>query len=243
MTADGGTMQGLSLLLVLLISDTTGQTKLGGTSLSVSKEGASQADEMVKVLTEDPYLNLDLEEVKKKISGFAGDGAFICGNQPFKERLQFLLDKDLNFRWDLLHLVNRAYISARSLVTTLTADESPTDHPIRCYSVSDLMDAVQDTSKKWRTGHDYTNMVLSGLADFKRPKVWSNTRMVNYEFEQLLRFLECSKYWDLPEWVITMAKIYLPVTFVMKVILSKVQDTKVKHEYVCRVFGGEQPTG
>ena len=126
---------------------------------------------------------------------------------------------------------------------TISAADSPSGQSIRCYSSKDLLDYIQDVSKEWRTGLKFTNMVVSGLKDFKRPKVWSNTRMVNFEYEQLLRFLECSKYFDLPEWVLTMTKVYLPVTFTLKIILSKVQDTKVKSEYVSRVFTGDNATG
>ena len=45
--------------------------------------------------------------------GLVGDGAFIKGNRPFKDQLDKLLNKNLTYRWDLLHLVNRAHVPAR----------------------------------------------------------------------------------------------------------------------------------
>jgi len=54
-----------------------------------------------------------LDTLKAKIIGLVGDGAFIKGNKPFKERMMELMEKKLTFRWDILHLVNRAHVPAR----------------------------------------------------------------------------------------------------------------------------------
>jgi len=102
---------------------------------------------------------------------------------------------------------------------------------------------IQEESKKWRSGLDFTSMTVSTFGSFKRPKVWSNTRMVNFEFEKVLRFLECKNYWKIPNWVEDLALLYLPVTFVIKVMMKNAQSTKVKSEYMMRVYGGTNPDG
>ena len=163
----------------------------------------------------------------------SGDGAFIKGNRPFKERLKELLNNpNLKWRWDILHLINRAFGAARDYVGQGVA-----------HSTLQLMKFVQGQSKTWRTGLDYTSMKLDALKSFKRPKVWSDTRMVNYEYDQLLRFCECSAWWDLPNWVDILSRLYVPVTYVLKVILSKAQSTKVKTEWILRVLCGDSPDG
>ena len=35
------------------------------------------------------------------------------GNAPFKDEMNSLFDKLLTFRWDMLHLINRAHIEAK----------------------------------------------------------------------------------------------------------------------------------
>ena len=87
------------------------------------------------------------------------------------------------------------------------------------------MNFIQGESKKWRSGLNIITLTLSTFGSFKRPKVWSNTRMVNFEFDQVLRFLECKKHWELPRWVDHLSLLYLPVTYVVKVMLSNAQST------------------
>ena len=41
-------------------------------------------------------------------------------------------------------------------------------------------------------------MYLDNLVGFKRPKLKSATRMVNYEFDQVDRFIENAKFFDHP---------------------------------------------
>ena len=64
--------------------------------------------------------------------------------------------------------------------------------------LKELIDFSQNKSKRMRTGIEYSKMKeISGEA-FKRPKVWSSTRMVVYEFEMVERFLENALYLDIP---------------------------------------------
>ena len=60
-------------------------------------------------------IQVQIETLKSKIIGLVGDGAFIKGNKPFKNRMEVLLSKPLKFRWDILHLVNRAHVPARGI--------------------------------------------------------------------------------------------------------------------------------
>ena len=56
------------------------------------------------------------EIVKEKLNAILGDGQFIKGNGPFKTTLNKLVGKDLTYRWDPLHLFNRAHIKARGII-------------------------------------------------------------------------------------------------------------------------------
>ena len=67
--------------------------------------------------------------------------------------------------------------------------------------------------------------------------------MVNYEYDQLLRFCECSSWWDLPNWVDLISRLYPPTTFILKVILSKAHATGVKRDWVLRVMEVMSPDG
>ena len=52
LTLDVGTMSGLVMLTALLVSDTSGKTKLGGFKLITCKDGDVLADTLVSILTE-----------------------------------------------------------------------------------------------------------------------------------------------------------------------------------------------
>ena len=60
-------------------------------------------------------IQVQIETLKSKIIGLVGDGAFIKGNKPFKNRMEVLLSKPLKFRWDILHLDNRAHVPVRGI--------------------------------------------------------------------------------------------------------------------------------
>lgn len=230
-TLDIGRCRGLQLLTVLLIDDETGNTKLAGFELTADKDGDSCAKIVYRIL--DDKIKIPHEQLNKIISGVVGDGAFIKGNEPFKAKMCELIGKPLLFRWDILHLVNRSHIKAR--------DESK---PVnKCHTLPQLMNFVQSESVEWRSGADFTRITIETLGAFKRPKLYSETRLVNYEFNQLQRFVECCKYWDIPDWVLIAAKLYLPVTYVIHLILQRVQATTIKTEYIFRVFQGDNPEG
>ena len=74
------------------------------------KKGAHLADICVKALISD---SITLDILREKISGVVGDGAFIKGNKQFKNKMKELLHENLQFRWDILHLANRAHAAAR----------------------------------------------------------------------------------------------------------------------------------
>ena len=117
-TLDIGTMYGMPLLAVLFISD--GKCKLANLLPLTSKKG----DDVAIACYEACKLNETLSDVdlKEKVVGITGDGAFIKNNAPFKDKVQALFGKTLVFRWDLLHLINRAHIGAKGSVH-LNADD------------------------------------------------------------------------------------------------------------------------
>ena len=157
-------------------------------------------------------MQINTETVKSKICGVVGDGAFMRKNEPFKKRLSELLDRyKLTFRWDLLHLANRAHMAARGCTdyekqmktkeidsSTETAEDD--DDIIFAEStdatkLSELIDYIQCNAKKNRTGIIYTGLKIDD-SHFKRPKIWSATRMCLFEYDMTHRFLENKLYFE-----------------------------------------------
>ena len=221
-TADIGTVRGISLLVVLLMSEVDDRTVFVGMNPVSSKAGAYCADEIVNILTSKKYLELDLSELKKKISGVVCDGAFTKENKPFKNKMKEHLG-DLTFRWDPLHMANRAHISAMEL-----QDAN--------FNLNTVMDYIQNHSKRFRSGLEYTKLQLDQMFGFKRPKLKSETRLVNYDFDQVLRFLENQIWFDLPVDMVYVSKMYVLVAYVTKIILAIAQKNDVKTEYIKSVF-------
>ena len=72
-----------------------------------------------------------------------------------------------------------------------------------------------------------------------RPKIWSYTRIVVYEFEVLERFLENQEYFDYhPLKYLIMAQVHCLVMFAIKIILRAVQKTSITFKYVKTVIEG-----
>ena len=105
-TLDVGTECGIPLLAVLFISKK--QAKLADIIPVTSKKGVDLATTCYEACHLRGCLNdADLEG---RIVGVTGDGAFAKGNAPFKNKMEELFEKSLVFRWDLLHLINRAHV-------------------------------------------------------------------------------------------------------------------------------------
>ena len=246
-TLDIGTVFGITLLATLLIGS-DGTVKLVNITPIPSKKGKDVAGVCFESLKLDGQIKE--EDLKKKIIGLTGDGAFAKLNKPFKKEITELLGKDVPIRWDILHLVNRAHKDARGETefdkdiqeeTLLEDDEidQATLDAIGITDVSRLVDYIQSEAKKFRSGVKYTDLLLSTDGKFKRPKVWSNTRMVVYEFDMLERFLENKIYFDYPHKTLTLAKMYCLVMFALKIILKCVQKTNISKEYVKSVIINE----
>ena len=182
----------------------------------------------------DKHLKLDPKEIKAKVSGMAGDGAFCKKNKPFEDRMKNLFeepdqpDKKFNFKWDLLHLYNRSHIKALDKQKEFD------------FSLNTVMDIIQNHSKEHRSGLDYTNHLLDELFDFKRPKLKSDTRLVNYDFEQVSRFLHNQVYFDHPYNVLCLSRMFLPITYLTKVILKIAQKVDVSNNFMHQVFYEEK---
>ena len=133
-------------------------------------------------------------------------------NEPFKKRLSELLDRyTLTFPWDLLHLANRAHMAARGSTEyekeeapkkvndSTISEEDVDDIVIDQYSdpttVSELINYIQCNAKTNRTGIVYTGLKIDD-SKFKRPKIWSATRMCLYEFDLNHRFLENKMFFE-----------------------------------------------
>ena len=239
---DIGTVLGLVLLVVFYIGADS-HARLAGCELTYSKGGAHCAELCYKIACSNIFVEESL--VKRKTKSIVADGAFTDQNEPFKAKIrESFCNTNMIFRWDLLHLCNRAHISARGMtqvdLANLNEDDRTraiasqgTTQPMVCL----LMSYIQNESKKWRTGIAYTQLRMETL-DFMRPKLFSSTRMCLYEFDQVKRFIEVSHYFDVPwEWEV-MCRLFLLILFAEKIILKTCQKTDDQREYVHRVFLG-----
>ena len=226
-TADIGTIMGLSMLVVLLESDFDSVKLVCIIDLITCKNGDYLADQIFHMFKSKEFLNLTDSELQSKVSGMAGDGAFCKENKPFKNKMRALFGSDFKFRWDMLHLVNRAH------------DEAIDSHP----EIKRLLEFVQCHSSAMRSGLDYTSLFVSDLVGFRRPKIKSNTRMVNYEFDQLDVFLSNSKYFDHPQDKIVTASFYIILSLSTKLLLQEAQKTSYSSDFIKSMFldeGGKQ---
>ena len=178
----------------------------------------------------------------------SGDGVFAKGNAPFKNKMQELFMKELVFRWDPLHLINRAHIDAKGKVKGVENDDCDEDDESeqeeeRHTHITELIDYIQQGAKKLRHGIAFSNLLDITSGDFKRPKVWSTTRMVVYEFEMIERFLQNSSYLDIPIKYMLLAKCQCLVMFALKIILKNVQRVEITPAYIDSVLVKENRKG
>jgi hypothetical protein len=96
--------------------------------------------------------------------------------------------------------------------------------------------SVQETAKKLRTGIVYTGLKISTGFKFKRPKCWSATRMVAYEFDMIESFLTNRFYVDIPHRHLLLAQTQCLVMLALKIILKHCQMNDIPHSYIKRVI-------
>ena len=92
---------------------------------------------------------------------------------------------------DLLHLINRAHHEARGKFLEdddldLGENETESNEEIsnidsQGYMIKELIDYIQNKVKVFRNGLEYSKLKEMSSGIFKRPKVWSNTKMVVYD--------------------------------------------------------------
>ena len=81
----------------------------------------------------------------------------------------------------------------------------------------EVINYIQITAKKHTSALEYSIMKEFSMGMFKRTKVWSNTRIVVYEFEMLKRFLKKSIYFDVPYRILLLARCNCLTIFAIKV--------------------------
>ena len=148
-------------------------------------------------------------EIKDKLTAVLGDGAFIKGNSPFKDTINQLVGIELTYRWDPLHLTNRAYIEARGKIykSEIAEEFDSEEWDLLINNEKDVGEEdtellrqvikfIQKHGKQYRTGLQYTKLLELSMGSFKRPKIWSSTRMCLYEWNMLDRFLENSAFFE-----------------------------------------------
>lgn len=208
-TLDIGTCTGITLLAILIISGDQ-VVRLVDIVPVTSKKGVYLANvlyETLQMKNKDSVSQITENELKEKLSAILGDGAFVKDNRPFKETLNSLVGKELTYRWDPLHLANRAHIEARGKIYKneidpdnagwdLEISENDTGQSEDTNLLRNLIKFIQKQSKEYRTGIKYTNLRELTHGSFKRPKVWSSTRMCLYEWDMLDRFLENSSFFQ-----------------------------------------------
>ena len=91
-----------------------------------------------------------------------------------------------------------------------------------------------------RTGIEFAKLKEISMGLFKRPKVWSSTRMVVYEFEMVERFLENSMYLDIPTNFLLLAQCHCLSMFALKIVLKNVQSIDVSSAYIESVILNEK---
>ena len=239
-TLDIGTECGVPLLAVLFISNK--KSKLVDIVPVTSKKGVDIASACFEACQMKGFISK--EKLKEKIVGVTGDGAFAKGNAPFKDTMELLFDKKLVFRWDLLHLINRAHIAAKGKIEDgeeSEDEESDSESTSRQHEslVSELIKFIQSQARSLRHGIQFSKLQEITSGNFKRPKVWSQTRMVVYEFEMLERFLENSIYLDIPSKYIILAKCQCLVMFALKYLLKNLQRMDITPGYVKSVITNE----
>ncbi|CAL4224072.1 unnamed protein product, partial [Meganyctiphanes norvegica] len=151
--------------------------------------------------------------------------------------------------WDLLHLINRAHKDAKGKAIYYSDDveiedtdsatndiEEDQNGQNKACLISELIDYIQSEARQHRSGIKYTLMKIVTHGKFKRPKVWSNTRMVVYEWEMLERFLENAVYFAIPTKHLLLAHVHGLVMFSLKNILKNVQRTDLEYNYVKSVI-------
>lgn len=214
------------------------------------------------------------EDVKERIIGITGDGAFAKSNKPFKSTINDLFGKEIQIRWDLLHLINCAHKEVRGktkdeskeATTSVEVEEEPEAFdadPVHDDILSEpestqsdgeesddediivvdevrlLIDFVQSTAKKFRTGILFTGLKMSTGFKFKRPRCWSATRMVVYEFDMIESFLTNRYYVDIPNQYLVLAQTQCLVMLTLKMILKHCQMCEIPHSYIQRVIVGK----
>ena len=98
------------------------------------------------------------------------------------------------------------------------------------------MDFIQTHSSAMRSGLDYTSLFISDIVGFKRPKIRSETRLVNYEFDQLDRFLSNYKFFDHTEFKVISALMYVVISLSTKIMLQEAQKTCYTSDFIDIMF-------
>ena len=240
---DHGTVFGLVMLVVYFVGY-DGSVRLSGCQLTSSKEGAETARSCYQICLSNPFISENT--LKSRIKVVCADGAIVDRNDPFKREMKALFDNnDLVFRWDILHMANRAHIAARGSTDVDTQTDDGSNMQRNRTLLVKTMNYVQTESKRLRTGIHYTGLVLSTI-DFMRPKVFSSTRMSLYEYEQVHRFLQVKHYFDVPWQYETLCQLYVFILLAIKIMFKTCQKTTDQRHYIKRVFlgaHGNEPEG
>ena len=142
---------------------------------------------------------------------------------------ELFIDK-LVFRWNFLHLINRAHKDAKGKLSDVEHDDELSEYEDESDKekeqknenntlITELIDYIQKNAKKLCHGIAFTQLKTITSCQLKRPKVWSSTRMVVYEFEIIERFLENSKCLAIK--YMMLAKCKCLVMFALKIIFKK----------------------
>ena len=98
--------------------------------------------------------------------------------------------------------------------------------------IRQLIKYIQKEAKVYRIGIKYTALLQYSHGQFKRPKVWSSTRMCLYEWNMIDRFLDNSTYFQIPLMMLITAKMYCLPMFGLKVLLKLAQKVDISYVFL-----------
>ena len=117
--------------------------------------------------------------MKENFNSILCEGQFVKENKPFKTTLNTLVGKSLTYRWDPLHLFNRAHIKARGNIykheVRPVSDSSTTvDHDDFDWDEILNLEDTTDTASVSQNADSDTKIVRQVIKDIQKEAKYQN---------------------------------------------------------------------
>ena len=141
--------------------------------------------------------------MKEILNAILGDGQLIKGNDPFKPILNKLVGKDLAYRWDPLHLFNRAHIKARGAICknemkTVTVSSTSVEHEDYDWDEIVKFEEIDGTGSGYENTDNVMEIVRQLIKYIKKSKSVSNRNKIyrtpsihSWTFQETKRCIIC----------------------------------------------------